>query len=1701
MKQSRGGDSRRPKKNGGDDDDDDDDGGRKKDTAHHDGTKPGKKKKKKKKKKEKNKRRAAQKTPGKVRASSVSRVPSQRVTVTNDLYKWSVAKSDLTDTATLKLKLIKIPKSPSTKRKIKNASFLKTIKSSKTTAASNPQGVIRLNGAKKNKALSISKTPETVHVGRPQPFDGNSIQHGSSSSVDNVRISGKTGQRITKGSGGKLILSKKNKNRPVTHAGGDGIFSDSLDNSPKPSTSYDEYVSPMSPASPTYDSRPVSPAENYVTDVADHDETALPTMHQEPVMPSPPHTPQQRASPPPVVPKFPYDIIEHRRRYVQKFGVEEIVLKVKFDDDWMGRTLYDMLDDLHRMFDDVLGQVREMYDAGVRARVYINHPDLQYEKPIFVALRPIHLLTPQAILAAIEKILNLNKGLKLDDKLQIHIGIMDIPHGGGFSSITRRLFDDSLIERLKKKTILVIPKDKIHLTCAARAIICGVARLRCDIKKYRLVARKDTCTQYSIAYDLLKEVGLPVDREISIREFVLIENYFDVQVIVYDAPFRSGCIYTGARERLDKIFIYHSDNHFDLITSITGFLKSGYYCTTCRVPYSNKTHHSCNFYCKTCQHLNCIVENEMVCYSCNQLCRSQDCFDRHKNKHSSDIYTLCETNYACKKCKVVTTRCEKNDHICGEYTCSNCHNKVTNPHLCYMRALKPKKNNGKFIFFDFETCAESRQECAQGYKKKSEPNCVTCKTLTTECIKCSMCVNCKDTGCHTLLHIANFAVAQSACNYCVDTPCTPDAKCVHCGWLCDECFAIYKKSPTTFDCNDCFYPGCGKRESIFSGENKAYNFTAYLLCERHYGFTAFAHNGAGFDFLIVLEKIITDFFLPVNTVYSGAKIITLSIPEYKIRLVDSLSFIPMALKQIPAIFDLESSKGDFPHFFNLTENFNYIGPYPDISFYGADSMSTEGRETFIKWHKGMVGEIFDFQKEILTYCRADVCVLREACMKFRDLVMTITATSVEYTSEGLKDYVGGIDPFICSTLAGLCLTVFRTKFLPETYKAVSTTPSDCNLSADTGSSDDHDNNDENKDTIPPPHKKKKHDDDNTQYVFDKSPIGLIPCGGYTRGDTFSRKSIEWLELYSYRNLVRVKHALNGGEFRVPDTNYRVDGYIVETKTILEFLGDYYHGCPKHCENVKTNIEGLTPSQRYAMTVDRIVKLKKMGYTIIEMWECEFASEMKYLTEGEKDHLDSLDLVERLDIRDAFKGGRCNTIVLHSKPTDGSIITYFDVRSMYPNSMKKMPYPMYHPDIITSDFKDDITEYFGIAKVRMLPPKTLYHPVLPYTAAGKLKFPLCMTCAEKENYGICICSDRERSFVDTFISCELVRAIEDGYRVIKIFEIYHWPEHTQYNPVTKDGGLFTPYVDTFLKLKTEASGYPSWCVTENDKQTYIENFYLNEGVRLDPSKIVYNAGLRSIGKAFLNNLWGRLGLRDNLPKTVFCRTPERFFEVINDSTNIIKDFNIINDTTVAVIYEEDNRIKQMNTTTNVALAAFTTCHGRLHLLDYMTQAGENLLYTDTDSLFKISDPKRPDLDPPVGDYLGDLTYELNEGEYITEFCSSGAKSYVYVTNTGKKVCRLKGFTLNHKNSLLINFDVMRDMVLSQKIQGNPDLKTVVTVNDKKIKRKKYQCQLFNCKEIKRYRAVYNKRIILPDLTTVPFGYDYTLKVAEINSRKK
>ena len=196
---------------------------------------------------------------------------------------------------------------------------------------------------------------------------------------------------------------------------------------------------------------------------------------------------------------------------------------------------------------------------------------------------------------------------------------------------------------------------------------------------------------------------------------------------------------------------------------------------------------------------------------------------------------------------------------------------------------------------------------------------------------------------------------------------------------------------------------------------------------------------------------------------------------------------------------------------------------------------------------------------------------------------------------------------------------------------------------------------------------------------------------------------------------------------------------------------------------------------------------------------------------------------------------------------------------------------------------------------------------------------------------------------------------------------------------------------------------------------------------------------------------------------------------------------VSDDTVSLEYKTKHQLIHEDETTNVILAAMTTAYARLKLYEYLKILGESVLYFDTDSIIFLYDPAKPHLDLPLGDFLGDLTDELPAGEHITEFVSCGAKSYSFKVSDGSEVCKVKGFTLNYRNSLSINFDVMKDMVSNQQIQNNDNLKKVAIVNDRKINRDKKNNIIFNRREVKMFKVVYTKRVVLPDLSTLPYGY--------------
>jgi hypothetical protein len=130
-----------------------------------------------------------------------------------------------------------------------------------------------------------------------------------------------------------------------------------------------------------------------------------------------------------------------------------------------------------------------------------------------------------------------------------------------------------------------------------------------------------------------------------------------------------------------------------------------------------------------------------------------------------------------------------------------------------------------------------------------------------------------------------------------------------------------------------------------------------------------------------------------------------------------------------------------------------------------------------------------------------------------------------------------------------------------------------------------------------------------------------------------------------------------------------------------------------------------------------------------------------------------------------------------------------------------------------------------------------------------------------------------AFIGTWVVDEVRLAVQKGYHVIEVYEVYKY-KVTQYNPQRGRGGLFVEYINTFLKLKAQASGYPSWVRTPEDEDRYIQSFEASECIRLDKDAIGPNAAKRALAKRCLNSMWGKLTERNNGFRTKMIWEPRK-----------------------------------------------------------------------------------------------------------------------------------------------------------------------------------------------------------------------------------
>ena len=377
------------------------------------------------------------------------------------------------------------------------------------------------------------------------------------------------------------------------------------------------------------------------------------------------------------------------------------------------------------------------------------------------------------------------------------------------------------------------------------------------------------------------------------------------------------------------------------------------------------------------------------------------------------------------------------------YFCHKCHKgyAVTTAHLC-TGMCQSCRGFGCTIEDNGMTC----QECDRFFKNqacydrhKQEPIDGGGRTVCQAVRKCPKCKRSMDVGKlskHTCVDNKKCPTCKAVLN-----PNDPNHKC----YMQQE---QPKEEPSyaqllffDFECtqehgihevNLCVVYDEEREVASFRGKNTVKEFCEWLFTLDHQDSIVIAHNFQGYDSYPIIKHL-HEQAVACDAIYNGAKCVTLK-PKTKkshqfgirIKFIDSLNFIPMPLARFPKTFGQdELCKGYFPHFFNKDENQEYVGPIPCQDDYGVNYMKPEAREKFMTWHQEQVDNnyVFDFQKEILKYCRSDVDILAKCCLLYRELFRKATDTGNDET---------GLDPFdSVTTIAAYCMQVYRTKFLQK----------------------------------------------------------------------------------------------------------------------------------------------------------------------------------------------------------------------------------------------------------------------------------------------------------------------------------------------------------------------------------------------------------------------------------------------------------------------------------------------------------------------------------------------------------------------------------------------------------------------------------------------------------------------------------------------
>ncbi|CAB4040743.1 Hypothetical predicted protein, partial [Paramuricea clavata] len=143
--------------------------------------------------------------------------------------------------------------------------------------------------------------------------------------------------------------------------------------------------------------------------------------------------------------------------------------------------------------------------------------------------------------------------------------------------------------------------------CLARAIVVAKAKVDLD-SEHDYISDCRRPLQRHRAQELHEKAGVP-EGQCGLNEVKAFQTYLtDYQLNIVSKEHQSTLIYSSP-DAEKRIYLYSHDNHYDIITSMPGFIARKKYCHACKKGYDKIEDHLCGDTCKLCYTQNCPIEN------------------------------------------------------------------------------------------------------------------------------------------------------------------------------------------------------------------------------------------------------------------------------------------------------------------------------------------------------------------------------------------------------------------------------------------------------------------------------------------------------------------------------------------------------------------------------------------------------------------------------------------------------------------------------------------------------------------------------------------------------------------------------------------------------------------------------------------------------------------------------------------------------------------------------------------------------------------------------------------------------------------------------------------------------------------------------------------------------------------------------------